>query len=72
MAMTRPDRSDRAAAFLALAMILFAAHSALVAHGQCLEQYGAGEAYMPILEALERLCSASADRDLTSLVADLA
>jgi DNA-binding winged helix-turn-helix (wHTH) protein/predicted ATPase len=24
--------------------------------GQCIEQYGAGEAYMPILEALGRLC----------------
>src|SRR5687767_73945 len=24
--------------------------------GQCLEQYGAGEAYMPVLEALGRLC----------------
>jgi hypothetical protein len=31
MAMTRPDRPDRAAAFLALVMILFAAHGALVA-----------------------------------------
>src|SRR5262249_55921384 len=29
--------------------------SALVAHGQCLEQYGAGEAYLPVLEALSRL-----------------
>ena len=27
-----------------------------VGHGQCIEQYGAGEAYMPILEALGRLC----------------
>jgi tetratricopeptide (TPR) repeat protein len=26
-----------------------------VARGQCIEQYGAGEAYMPVLEALERL-----------------
>ena len=25
-------------------------------HGQCVEQYGAGEAYLPILEALNRLC----------------
>src|SRR5262249_39296171 len=24
--------------------------------GQCIEQYGAGEPYMPILEALSRLC----------------
>jgi predicted ATPase/energy-coupling factor transporter ATP-binding protein EcfA2 len=28
----------------------------VVALGQCIEQYGAGEAYMPILDALERLC----------------
>ncbi|MFX6059612.1 hypothetical protein ABTF11_18660, partial [Acinetobacter baumannii] len=24
--------------------------------GQCLQQYGAGEAYLPILEALGRMC----------------
>ncbi len=27
-----------------------------IAYGQCLEQYGAGEAYLPILEAVSRLC----------------
>jgi predicted ATPase len=27
-----------------------------IGHGQCIEQYGAGEAYMPVLEALGRLC----------------
>src|SRR5262249_24935693 len=27
-----------------------------LAHGQCLEQYGAGEAYLPALEAVSRLC----------------
>jgi DNA-binding winged helix-turn-helix (wHTH) protein len=27
-----------------------------LAHGQCLEQYGAGEAYLPVLEAFSRLC----------------
>ena len=27
-----------------------------IAHGQCLEHYGTGEAYLPILEALGRLC----------------
>jgi predicted ATPase/DNA-binding winged helix-turn-helix (wHTH) protein len=27
-----------------------------VGHGQCIEQYGAGEAYLPVLEALGRLC----------------
>jgi DNA-binding winged helix-turn-helix (wHTH) protein len=27
-----------------------------VGHGQCIDHYGAGEAYLPILEALTRLC----------------
>ena len=27
-----------------------------LSHGQCVEQYGAGEAYMPVLEAIGRLC----------------
>ncbi len=27
-----------------------------IGRGQCIEQYGAGEAYMPVLEALGRLC----------------
>ena len=30
--------------------------SILVGRGQCLEQYGTGEAYLPILEAIGRLC----------------
>ncbi len=30
-----------------------------VAHGQCIEQYGAGEPYLPLLEALGRLCRGS-------------
>lgn len=29
-----------------------------VGHGQCIEQYGAGEAYLPVLEALSRLSRA--------------
>jgi DNA-binding winged helix-turn-helix (wHTH) protein/predicted ATPase len=32
---------------------------ALVARGQCIEQYGAREAYLPILDVLEHLCRAS-------------
>jgi hypothetical protein len=28
----------------------------LIARGQCVEQYGAGEAYLPLLEATTRLC----------------
>jgi len=27
-----------------------------IAHGQCIEHYGPGEAYLPVLEALTRLC----------------
>ena len=30
-----------------------------IAYGQCVEQYGAGEPYMPMLEALSRLCQAA-------------
>ncbi|MBT9465603.1 AAA family ATPase [Hydrogenophaga sp.] len=33
-----------------------AASGALVAFGQCIEHYGSGEPYMPILEALNTLC----------------
>ncbi len=29
-----------------------------IGHGQCVEQYGSGEPYMPVLEALTRLCRA--------------
>lgn len=28
----------------------------LVARGQCIEQYGTGEAFLPVLDALEKLC----------------
>ncbi len=30
--------------------------------GQCVDQYGVGEAYLPLLEALGRLCRSSGDR----------
>jgi predicted ATPase/DNA-binding winged helix-turn-helix (wHTH) protein len=33
-----------------------AAGRAAVGRGQCIEQYGVGEAYLPVLEALGRLC----------------
>ncbi|MGH9839341.1 MAG: AAA family ATPase [Blastocatellia bacterium] len=33
-----------------------AAPEVRLAYGQCLEQFGAGEAYLPILEAVSRLC----------------
>ncbi|MFT3734222.1 MAG: AAA family ATPase [Rhodocyclaceae bacterium] len=32
------------------------AHGVIRAHGQCVEQYGAGEPYLPVLEALASLC----------------
>jgi DNA-binding winged helix-turn-helix (wHTH) protein/tetratricopeptide (TPR) repeat protein len=32
-----------------------AENASLVGHGQCVEQYGSGEPYMPVLEALSRL-----------------
>jgi predicted ATPase len=39
-----------------------------VGHGQCIDHYGAGEAYLPILEALGRLCrEAEADNLVTLL-----
>lgn len=31
-------------------------HRLWVAQGQCIEHYGAGESYLPVLEALSRLC----------------
>jgi predicted ATPase len=42
-------------AFLAQAV---AETSVWVAHGQCVEHYGTGEAYLPVLEALGELCRA--------------
>ena len=33
----------------------FAAHGVCVAHGQCLEHFGAGEAYLPVLDGFSRL-----------------
>ncbi len=31
-------------------------HNTRIASGQCIEQYGVGEAYLPVLDALGRLC----------------
>src|SRR6266540_174795 len=36
--------------------------------GQCIEQYGAGEAYLPVLEALGRLCRAPGEAHLLTLL----
>ena len=41
-------------------------------HGQCIEQYGAGEAYLPLLEALGRLCRARGGERLVALLAQYA
>jgi DNA-binding winged helix-turn-helix (wHTH) protein/predicted ATPase len=39
-----------------------------VGRGQCIEHYGAGEAYLPVLEALGRLCRGSAGDEVTKLL----
>ena len=39
-----------------------------VGQGQCIEHYGAGEAYMPVLEALGRLCRAPLGKRLIALL----
>jgi hypothetical protein len=39
-----------------------------VGHGQCVEQHGEGEAYLPILEALGRLCRSPEGATLISLL----
>jgi DNA-binding winged helix-turn-helix (wHTH) protein/tetratricopeptide (TPR) repeat protein len=38
------------------------------ARGQCLEQYGAGEAYLPVLEALGRLCRESGNTEIIEVL----
>jgi len=39
-----------------------------VARGQCFEQYGPGEAYLPVLEAVGRLCRAPGHERLVTLL----
>ncbi len=39
-----------------------------VGYGQCVEQYGEGEPYLPILKALSRLCRQAGGRYLASLM----
>jgi DNA-binding winged helix-turn-helix (wHTH) protein len=39
-----------------------------VGQGQCLEQYGAGEAYLPVLEAVSRLCQEPGRAGLVGLL----
>jgi predicted ATPase len=40
----------------------------LIARGQCLEQYGASEAYLPVLEALAQLCRGPSRQRLVALL----
>jgi DNA-binding winged helix-turn-helix (wHTH) protein len=46
-------KTSLVAAFIARAA---AGEDLMVGHGQCIEPYGAGEPYLPVLEALGRLC----------------
>src|SRR5215813_5273983 len=39
-----------------------------IGHGQCIEQYGAGDAYLPVLEALARLCRGPAGPHVLALL----
>jgi DNA-binding winged helix-turn-helix (wHTH) protein/tetratricopeptide (TPR) repeat protein len=39
-----------------------------VARGQCLEHYGAGEAYLPILEGFSRLCRSASGVEVSDLL----
>ncbi|NOT55768.1 MAG: AAA family ATPase [Deltaproteobacteria bacterium] len=39
-----------------------------IARGQCLEYYGAGEAYMPVLDAIGRLCRAASGDGVRELL----
>ncbi|HLK10652.1 MAG TPA: AAA family ATPase [Candidatus Binatia bacterium] len=41
---------------------------AAVAHGQCVEQYGAGEAYLPVLDAIGRLCREAGGADVVAVL----
>jgi DNA-binding winged helix-turn-helix (wHTH) protein/tetratricopeptide (TPR) repeat protein len=42
--------------------------AARIGRGQCVEQYGAGEPYMPVLEALTRLCQESGGQHVVDLL----
>ncbi|MGH8614200.1 MAG: ATP-binding protein [Gammaproteobacteria bacterium] len=42
--------------------------SVFIAHGQCVEHYGAGEAYLPVLDALGRLCRGPGGAGLIALL----
>lgn len=43
-------------------------HRLWIAQGQCIEHYGAGESYLPVLEALSRLCRLPGGEALLSVL----
>ena len=55
-------------AFLSQASAQSARGRVLVGHGQCVEQYGAGEAYLPLLEAIGRLGRETAADDIRTVL----
>jgi predicted ATPase len=42
--------------------------SPLIGYGQCIEQYGGGEAYLPLLEAIGRLCREEDGQQVVTLL----
>jgi len=44
----------------------------LIARGQCLEHYGSGEAYLPVLDGFSRLCRSSSGVRVLSVLRELA
>ena len=44
------------------------ANNAWIGYGQCVEHYGAGEAYMPLLEALLRLCKGASGEQIVPVL----
>jgi len=51
---------------------LMADRTVRIGRGQCVEQYGAGEPYMPVLEALTRLCREPDGKQLIEVIYRLA
>jgi hypothetical protein len=45
-----------------------AVEALMLGHGQCVESYGAGEPYLPVLEALGRLCRGPEGTQLVSVL----
>lgn len=45
-----------------------ATEAVTVGHGQCIEHYGEGEAYLPVLEAMGRLCREAGGQQIVALL----